>query len=101
APLPFQILRSRGTAVGAPRQRRKDFLCAGFLPAGIGGAACEYLADAARVLRTRGSEGSLNPQKPDGRVILQLGDAVVLERSSLVVPDQVQAGPVVRGKERG
>ncbi len=43
----------------------------------------------------------MNPEKADGRIILQLRDAVILKRLSLVLLDQVEAGPVVRGKERG
>ena len=43
---------------------------------------------------------ALNPQKADGRVILQLGDTIILKRLSLVLPDQIEAGAVV-GREEG
>ena len=43
----------------------------------------------------------MNPQKTDRRVILQLRDAVVLQRLSVVLPDRVEAGSVVGRQERG
>src|ERR1019366_3988142 len=97
---PLEICLSRRTSVGASHQRAENFLCAGFFLAWISGTAREHLADAARVPRTHGVEGPLNSQKADGRIILQLRNAVVLERFSLILPDLVQHGSIVGCNER-
>ena len=38
----------------------------------------------------------MNPHEAHCGVILQLGNAIVFERLSLVLPDQIETGPVVR-----
>ncbi len=93
--------RSGGTPIGVPHQRRQDFLRAGSSCAALEGRHVKTLRMLRESSGTRGSERPLNPQKADCRMILQLRDGIVFERLSLVLPDQIEAGPVVGRQEGG
>ena len=68
---------------------------------GVRRPASHDLAKTAGVSRAHGVEGSLNPQKTDYGVILQLRDAGIVERLSFVLLDEIKAGPVVRCQKGG
>ena len=61
----------------------------------------EHLAAALRVLGALRVERARDAQEADRRVVLELRDAVVLERLPIVLLDHVEAGPEVRRQERG
>src|SRR5262249_9043486 len=96
----FEILVVDGTPIGSPRQRRENLPGADRLLVRIRGPAGHDLAHAGGVGWTLGKGWARNPWEAKNRVILQLRNAVVVERLSFVFLDNIETRPIVRLKER-
>src|SRR5580765_7952273 len=92
----LDIRGSGRTSIRAAGQRRQNRLGTSVFAGRGGRVARQHLSEASRLFRTLRSERTLNPQKADGRVVLQLRNGVVLERLPIVLLDQVEARAVVR-----
>src|SRR6266852_4588962 len=96
----LDVLRGRGPAIRAPRERGQNRPRARIFLRGCLRMAREDLAHAARFFGTLRVERTLNAEEADRRVVLQLRNRVVLERLAIVLPDHVQARTVVGREER-
>src|SRR5262249_48322197 len=96
----LEVLRARWTPVGAARKGRQDLLRAPLFLSSSGRMAGEDLPKTLRVFRTLRTEWPGDSKESNDRIILQLGDGVVVERLPLKFLHDIEAGAIVRLEKR-